>query len=255
MTTDPGRPRINDLEAYINEGAYSTATWISGTPTAAAMIAQVLINAGLPAEAITQASGTAAITGFTTAKEKAWRLAVDLADYAGAWIAQPLTGLITIQPNTRWTASSLTPASTWTRSNAKAIETAQTLDMSISQVIVNWRTPDNASSGQEKYPATPIATGAPVELDEAIFADAAAAQNAAKRRFLQGRYQYQIVIECAEGEPTIRPGAVYAVDWQFAEDMQPMQRTAIVTAVDHQISNGQFATVLTCIQSERESYT
>jgi hypothetical protein len=255
MTTNPGRPRLNDLEAYINESAYSTATWISGTPSAAAMIAQVLINAGLPTQAITQSSGTAAITGFSTAKEKAWRVAVDLADYAGAWIAQGLNGLIDIQPNTRWTSSSLTPAATFTRSTAKAIEIAQVLDISISQVIVNWRTPDNSASGQEKYPATPLLIGAPVELDEAIFADAGAAQNAAKRRFLQGRYQYQIVIECAEGEPTIRPGAIYAIDWQFAEDMQPVTRTVIVTAVDHQISNGQLTTVLTCIQSERESYT
>lgn len=255
MTTNPGRPRLNELEAYINESAYGTATWISGSPSAAAMIAQVLINAGLPSAAITQSSGTATITGFTTAKDKAWRVAVDLADYAGAYIAQPLTGLITIQPNTLWTAASLTPASTFSRSNAKAIEISQILDMSISQVIVNWRTPDNSASGQEKYPATPLTVGAPVELDEAIFANAGAAQNAAKRRFLQGRYQYQIAIECAEGKPTIRPGAVYTLDWQLAEDMQPIQRTAIVTAVDHQIANGQFATVLTCIQSERESYT
>lgn len=255
MTQDPGRPRLNDLKAIVNENAYSTATWLAGTPTVAAMIAQVLINAGMPTQAITQHSGTAAITGFTTAKERAWRVAADLADYAGAWIAQPLNGLIAIQANTLWTASSLTPTHTWTRANAKAIEIAQTLDTSISQVIIKWRTPDNSGSGEEVYPATALATGAPITLDEAIYANASAAQNAARRRFLQGRYQYQIVIESAEGEPNIRPGAIHAIDWQIAADMQPIQRTVIVAAVDHQIAGGQFTTVLTCIQSERESYT
>ena len=255
MSTDPARPRLNALEAYLDESLYDSALWLTGTPTAAALIAQVLINAGVPTAAITQSAGTATLSGFSTAKAAAWKVAADLADYAGAWVAQELTGLLTISANTRWTAGSLTPATTWTRSNAKAVELVQTLNRTVSQVKIAWRTPDDSASGTESYPATPATVGAPIEYDEALYANATAAQAAARRRYVQSRYQYQIVIECAEGQPTIRPGAVHAVQWQIANDMQQIDRTFFVIGVEHRIEGNLWETVITGQQAERESYT
>lgn len=255
MTADPGRPRLNSVEAYLDEAFYNADNWLTGSPTAAAMIAQVLINAGVPTGAITQSSGTATITGFSTAKDGAWKIAADLADYAGAYIAQNLTSLITVSANTRWTAGSLTPAVTWTRSNARAVELVQTLNRTISQVKIAWRTPDASASGTESYPATPANVGAPVEYDEALYASSTAAQSAARRRYLQSRYQYQIVVDCAEGQPTVKPGDIHAIQWQFASDMQQIDRTFFVMAVEHQIAGNVWATVITGQQAERESYT
>jgi len=255
MTANPGRPRLNSLEAYADESSYDPDQWIAGSPTAAAMIFRVLYNAGLPYEAMTEIAGSATITGFSTAKAAAWTVAADLADYAGAWIAQTLTGLLSVKANTLWTAGSLTPITTWTRTNARSVELIQTINRAISQVKINWRSPDGTTSGIETYPATPATTGAPVEQQESLFANATAAQAAARRRYLQGRYNYQIVIDCAEGQPAIRPGTVHALTWQLRSDMQPITRTIIVTAVDHQISGQQWATVITGAQVDRESYT
>ena len=255
MSTDPARPRLNALEAYLDESLYDADLWLTGTPTAAALIAQVLINAGIPTAAITQNAGTATLTGFSTAKAAAWKVAADLADYSGAWIAQGLNSLIAISANTRWTAGSLTPTTTWTRTNAKAVELVQALNRTISQVKIAWRTPDNSASGTESYPASPASAAAPIEYAEALYANATAAQAAARRRYLQSRYQYQIVIECAEGQPAILPGDVHAVQWQFATDMQQIDRTIFVLAVEHRIEGNLWETVITGQQAERESYT
>ena len=63
----------------------------------------------------------------------------------------------------------------------------------------------------------------------------------------------QFVLQCAEQQPTIRPGAVVTVQWQLADDQQSMSRTGIVMAADHEINAGMWTTVLTVAQVDREA--
>ena len=256
MSADPARARLNSLEAYADEASYSTDNWLyGGTVTAAGVIFRLLYNAGLPYEIMTDLGDTAELeAGFSTAKAGAWGVAADLADYAGAWIAQDLTGHLTLGASDLWTGT-LTPATTWTRSNLRSVEMVQQLSRQVSQVRIAWKSPDGTASGTESYPATPTNNGAPVEHAEALYANATAAQAAAKRRYLASKYAFTFVLDLAEGAPTIRPGETHRLQWQFASDMQQIDRVFIVTAVDHQVSGGQWATVISGVQVDRESYT
>ena len=168
--------------------------------------------------------------------------------------AQDLTGALTIGANDVWTGT-LTPTVTWTRANLRSVEMVQTLDRQVSQVRIAWKAPDGSASGTESYPATPTNNGAPVERAEGLYANATAAQAAAKRRYLASKYAYTFVLDLAEGAPTIRPGEIHRLQWQFAADMQQIDRVFVVTAVDHSISGGQWATVISGVQIDRESYT
>ena len=79
--------------------------------------------------------------------------------------------------------------------------------------------------------------------------------DAAERLFIRRRYPLQLVVTCADEQPTIRPGAVVAVQWAlgFGTGMQQMNRMGVVTAADHEISGGVWRTVLTVLQLDREA--
>ncbi len=254
MEVDPYRPRLNEFEAILDEAFYHAQSWLTGTVYAGEVIKQALVNAGLPESmfAITL-TGMAAVEGFSTARDLALTVAADFADYAGCLVTVERGSSISIKANTLWSADSHTPVETWTRNDVRRVEVVQQVNRGVSQVIVPWRTPDESDSGEAKYPATPDAAGAPLTLDEMLFASAETAQNAAKRRYIMERFSWRFVMEMAQGLPGLRPGVVYGLTWQFDASQPALTRTLLLVEVDHTVSAGVWKTTCVGLQLDREA--
>ena len=67
------------------------------------------------------------------------------------------------------------------------------------------------------------------------------------------RYPVTWLVECAEDQPDLRPGAVCRVQWLLDSAMQPANRLLLVQGSDHEISAGQWTTVLRGRQMDRQS--
>lgn len=254
MTVDPYRPRINEIEAILDNAYYPTDTWLTGTVYAGEVIERVLRNAGLPSSAVlTVTSGMAVVDGFSTARDLALAVAADFADYSGCLININRGSTVEIAASTVWSAGSHTPVETWTRADVRRVEVVQQVNRGVSQVVLPWKLPDESESGEAKYPATADAAGAPLELDEMLFASESAAMNAAKRRYLLERYPWRYVIEMAQGLPSLRPGAVYGLTWQFDSSQPAISRTLLIVETDHSVENGIWKTTVVGMQIDREA--
>ena len=254
MGSDPARPRINELVAYLDEDYYPAESWLMA-PTAGDVIEQVLINAGLPAGAIAVVAGTQDVEKVSTARDAAGVVVADVAEFAGCLVEIGRVSSVAISNSTFWSAASHSPIATWTRSDVSQVEVVQAVNRAISQIKLPWRTPDNSDSGEEQYPATLESSGKPLTLDEMIYAGASSAQNAAKRHFLAARYPWRFVLELAETQPAVRPGDIYAIQWQFASDVAPMLRTLRLSEAEHTIRNGVWSTTVVGLQIDREATT
>lgn len=248
------RPRINDIE-ILADGAAFDSSLVLAAQDAANIIAKVLTNAGLPAAAVTATTGAGVVDDLQTAEgESAWGVAADLAARTGVLLNCSRLGVVAAGPNSL-TASVLSPASTWTDVNAASVEMVQAYSGAVGQAKIPYRLPDG-TTGEAKYPTEPTyGTERVLTQPETRFATAAAAADAAKRLFIRRRYPLQLVVTCADEQPTMRPGAVVAVQWAigYAAGMQQISRLGVVVAADHEISGGVWRTVLTVLQLDREA--
>lgn len=248
---DQTRPRLNELKIIASPDQYDGDLVIDAT-TADVIISTILQNSGLGVFAITQTTSLAIDELVTAAGESVWSVIADLAAKSATLIDATRVGKLAIAPNSL-PAGSLTPGTTITEITAAAIEFVQAGTKPYSQVIQPYRLNDG-TTGEAKYPTTPVdAIGPKLELAESRYASSSAALSAAQRAYLLARYPVQFVIQCAEQQPTIRPGAVVTVQWQFADDQQQISRTGIIMAADHEIANGVWTTVLTIAQIDREA--
>lgn len=252
MTVEPHRPRINEMTALLDESFYDAATWLIA-PTVGDVIEQALINAGLVSNAIAVGGGMQDLEHVSTARDTAGAVIADLADFGGGLVVVERTSAVAIYNSTFWSAASQTPTATWTRDDVRQVEVVQMVNRRVSQVRLPWRTPDDSESGEERYPAEPTTGGKPLTLDEMVYAGASSAQNAAKRRYLMERYPWRFVMELAQPITTLRPGAIYAIQWQFASDMAAMTRTLRLIEVEHTISRGRWQTTAVGLQIDREA--
>lgn len=252
MTVEPHRPRINEMTALLDRNFYDSTTWLL-TPTVGDVIKQALINAGLVGNAIAVGGSMQNLQHVSTARDAAGAVVSDLADFGGGLVTVERTSAVTVANSTFWSAASQTPTDTWTREDVRQVELVQTVNRSVSQVRLPWRTPDDSVSGEERYPTEPSPGGKPLTLDEMVYAGAASAQNAAKRRYLMERYPWRFVCEMAQPITALRPGAVYAVQWQFSSDMAAMTRTLRLVEVEHTISEGKWQTTVVGLQIDREA--
>ncbi len=252
----PARPRINDIVVLADAAAFD-ATLVMAAQDAANVVAKTLTNAGLPAAAVVTTAGAGVIDDVQTAEgEGAFAVAADLAARTDVLINCERAGWVAIGPNPL-THTALTAGATWTEINAAAVEFVQAAAAAVGQVRLPYRLPDGAT-GRTDYP-TVAAFGAELvlEIDEARYATAGAAQDAARRLFIRRRYPAQLVVQCADEQPTLRPGAVVRVTWGLgaagaATGMQLLSRLGIVMAADHEIVRGMWRTVLTVAQVDRE---
>lgn len=255
MSDDPSRPRLNTLKIIADTAQYDSAYVMPDGTTAGALIAQILTNAGLPSSAIITNAGTLATGTLTTAAgESAWSVAADLAAKASTLISVGRTGTITISANSL-PGGSLAPTFTASEVTAAAVEMAQASAKPYGQASQAYILPDG-TKGVARYPTeTPAGNLPPLELAEARFTTAAAALDAVRRSYILARYPIQFVIELAEPAPDLRPGTAVTFTWQFADDMQPVSRTGIVMAADHEIQGAAATatTVITLAQIDREA--
>lgn len=248
------RPRINDIEILADEAAFDSS-YALAAQDAAYIAVKVLTNAGIPAGALTVTTGADTIDELQTAEgESAWAVAADFAARSGLLLNCTRLGACAIGPN-GLVAGALTASSTWTDVNGASVEMVAAYSGAVGQVQIPYRLPDG-TTGIAKYPTEAAYSSERVlEQPETRYATEAAATNAAQRLYLRRRYPVQLVVTCADEQPTLRPGAVVAVQWKMgqATDMQQINRTGVVVAADHEISGGIWRTVLTVVQMDREA--
>ena len=251
MNSDPARPRLNEIRILASANQYDADHVMAGT-TAEIVISQILTNAGLGVFAISQTESLEIDDLTTAAGESVWSVVADLAAKSATMIDATRKGKLAIGPNTL-PGGTLTPSTTITDLIASTVEFVQVATKPYSQIEQAYRLTDG-TTGTAKYPASISDGSAPtLELAESRFTNYTAALNAAQRAYILARYPVQFVLQCAEQQPTIRPGAVVTVQWQLADDQQTMSRTGIVMAADHEINNGMWTTVLTVAQVDREA--
>lgn len=254
MTEDPARPRINHVAARVDPAFFDGDTWFDGGETVEEMIEAIILNAGVPTGAVDVTGGGAEVEGFVTDSAPCWSVVVDAAEFGGSVIDTGRDSKIAIAPDELWTTAvgGMVAAETWDRANAASVEKIHRGGGSISQVRLAWQTPDKSESGTEVYPASVDWLGSPQELGPLVYADATAAQLSARKRYFLSRYPYEYLVECAEGDLTLRPRQVHGLYWQFADDMQPASRTLLIVSAEHQIEDMALSSVFSAIQIDRE---
>lgn len=250
MTQDPSRPRMNEITAMLDSSVYHSNTWLGNTTGAFGVIRQVLVNAGFPTEAITTNGQSPALGETTTAAEKAWPVAVDLAEFANCQLVVGRDSRITIQNNLLWVGGQQV-GFVWNRANAASVEATWRNGIGVSQVKLAWKQGNGAEGGEVVYPATAETLGDVLEIEELRYASSASAEAAAQRKYIVNRYPYTVQLESADGVPTFRPGGVCELNWQFNTEMQALRRFYVVTSADHSIEENQWYTSCTLQQIER----
>lgn len=251
MTTDPARPRLNRAQFIVDESFYDPLAWLYAGQTTAQVTKQYLVNAGLPVGAITDNGDTISIGQQSSGKSNGLALLQSMADYANLRVDCWRDSKIVIGASPFWTASGFTPTSSWHRVTSSRHEYVFANSEPIGQLVQPWKNADGTLSGTVTYPTVALFDGAIEELPEAIYASSTLALTALTRQFWLRRYPYQLIVQCAEGRPEIRPGQIVEDIWSLDPTMQPLGRRYIVVATDHMIENMTWTSTLTLREVER----
>lgn len=244
MSYDPARPRLDNISVVVNEQAYSSDTWMTGTVEAGDVLEQLLENADVPSGAITVQSGTPTVDGFSTASDNLWTLIADYAEYTGLRVSVGRDNKIDIAPDPFFSAASLTAGANITRLTAKRVEYLQTGEGLVSQVCLSWQTGDGETTGEAVYPAEPEFLGRIAKLGPLVYADSSKAAYAAQRRYILLRYPHTIIAELVDGDLDIHAGDIFSLQWQFDDTMQTTSRTVLIETVEHTIDQNVLTTAL-----------
>jgi hypothetical protein len=254
MTADPARPRLNEVIANVDSSTFDGALVLAEGTAAATVVQRVALNAGLPSGAIVIPYSTVALTGLTTGQDTAWKVISDMADYARLRVTVTRGSRLRVEPDPYWTNSGApTQSRTWTRVLAQGVELVRKRADAVSQVEIAWRSPDGATSGTVRYPATPWADGTVQRITQALYVDGTAALAAATRMFYLRRYPYTWLVECADAYPDVKAGEVDAVEWQTDITLPATDRLALVQSAEHGIDGSVLTSVLNLIEIERTS--
>lgn len=250
----PSRPRINDFRAILDTTAYQSGLWLASGQTAYQLVRQVVLNAGFPGNSIVQSgTGHPTLDKQTTADSTAWTVAADIADFSGCRLMTGRDSKMSLAVDTFWTGGTPSPAQVWTKSNAATVDKVFSNGIGVSQVRLPWRTADGATKGVEVYPATADTFGEAYEQTEHIYANASAAQTAARKYYYLNRYPYTVVVDSPDGNLFLEPGQVHRLQWKFTNLTAELNRLYMVTAIEHNISKNQLSTSVNLMQIEREA--
>jgi hypothetical protein len=250
MTTDPARPRINEIHAIINSTYHNPDLWLDEGTTAGALIEQIILTAGIWPGAISH-SGTAAIAESVTADDNAWTVVADIAEYAGCLVTVGRDSKFTIGANTFWTGTP-SSAQTWNRSSAVSVQKSFRRNSPVSQVILPWKTPDGSTTGKIYYPASPE-RGTKMEKQETLYANSSAATSAARRLYFMRLYPFEAMVTASGENNSRRAGEIHQVFWQFNTDMQPVDRLYLCMSATHKLDKGSWASTFRLMQYGHES--
>lgn len=250
MTTDPARPRLNEIHAIVNSSLHNPDLWLAADTTAGALIEQILLIAGIWPDAISH-SGTATLAESVTGDDNAWTVVADIAEYAGALVTVERDSKFAITANTFWTGTP-TIATTWNRTTATSVQKMFRKINPVSQVILPWKTPDGSTSGKIYYPASPE-RGTKLEKQETVYANSTAASSAARRLYFMRLYPFEALVTAADEVSDKRAGEAHQVVWQFNSDMQSMDRLYLCMSADHTLQDGNWSSTFRLIQYGHES--
>lgn len=252
MGSSPARPRLNEVRVIVSANAYGSALAMAADDLAAVGTA---VAAGASYNGPISAAGDPGqtIDGITTDNQAdAWQVIASLAHFAGGLVDVQRDGEIVIGANDL-IAGIYTPGLNVIEPvDAIGLEMQQAAAGTVAQVRIPWRTPDGATRDEARYPATPTTAGQIVTLEDALFPDASTAEDAARAAYIMQRYPVTWIVECATERTTTRPGDVVQIDWRIDDEMQDVERLAVVAAADHELAGGLWSTVLQCKQVDRE---
>lgn len=250
MTTDPARPRLNEINAIVDPSLHNASQWLAASTAAGALISQILQNAGIWSGAISH-SGTATLLESVTADDNAWTVVADIAEYAGALITVGRDSKIAITANTFWTGTP-TIATTWNRTSATRVQKQFRKVNPISQVILPWKAPSGEAEGKVYYPS-PAGRGTKLKKKETLYANLTAAEAAARRLYFMRLYPFEVMVNAADEAYTKRAGEAHQLFWQFNSEMQPMDRLCLCLSAEHTLADGYWTSSFRLTQYGHES--
>lgn len=256
MSANPSRVRLNEFEVYLDRTYYDTDTWLQDGTATTGLFSTLLALANMPAGALTLTDdGNSDLSNVTTEKQNAWTVIADLADFTNHRLTVQRDSKITVAKDTFWTSSnSYTAHTTWTRSNAAEVRMLQDVSGvgTVAQVKLSWRSPDESEDGTESYPATADWRGDIVEIGPYVYANATAAQAAARKQFHLRKFPYTMYVKPKTPSASYAPGQVHRVQWQFDTTRAMMDRYFMVTSVSNEFADLQWSQSLNMIQVSRE---
>lgn len=239
MSESPARPRLNEVEALIDEAYCDEATWLGNGSTASEFAAQLLTNIGYPAAAIT-AQTTAGSGEHATSSRLAWDVLAAYSEYAGLVSEVTRDSKIVIGSSGYWTGEISIPIQTWTPDNSRRVQPLKAPPAPVSQVKIKWQSRDGASNGVVVFPDSPDETGEVLEMPEQVYDNAAQAQDRAEKAYWRRKYPYTWIVESAQDARDMTPGWMHLLTgWKLHPDMQAVQRLCLVRSVEHFIEQDE----------------
>jgi hypothetical protein len=256
MSTNPARVRFSEFEVYLDRTYYDTDTWLEDGTATTGLFDTLLTLANMPSGALTLTDdGNSDLSNVTTEKQNAWTVAADLADFTNHRLTVQRDSKITVAKDTFWTSNnSYTAHTTWTRSNAAEVRMLQDVAGigTVAQVKLSWRSPDESEDGTESYPSTADWRGDIVEIGPYVYANATAAQAAARKQFHLRKFPYTMYVKPKTPSASYAPGQIHRVQWQFDVSRATMDRYFMVTSVSNEFADLQWSQSLNMIQVSRE---
>lgn len=266
MSTDPYRPRVNEIFAQLNDEQYSDDSWLNDGESAGQAIAALFSKAGLAGSAYTIQAGTLAPQGYTVEAGFCWSVVADVADYTNTRITVGLDSKIIVAANTLWTAASHAADYTWRRNEIADLSISQPAPAPIRQIeMVYYISP----AGEETTVVYPAPDDAPKDgeiqtVGRQVYGSDIDAQRAATRRYNYARWPYTAVAELAALQtqtrmtPEPRPGEFAVIEWEFGPhetEYARYSRTHLIDSVDIFVDDdGATATTVALTQIDRTSY-
>jgi len=160
---------------------------------------------------------------------------------------------ITISDNPIWRLDeSQTPAYSWYRSNAAAVQFLAEGTGAVSQLRMKWLHADGEVAGTVLYPATPTGIGKVETLADAIYPSEALALLALQRRYMVSRNPFSLVVQPAQSDTGIHPAQFHAVSWDF--DDSTATRTGMVISVDHVLDRNHWQQAIRMVQLREDVF-
>ena len=242
---DPARPRFSEVHAILDKSFYGGNH--SDVNSMGAVTGLLASKAGLPDGAMHIHGSTLTAASVYPAVDTFDNLIRDFADYGGLYVALGRDCRLYVYPDHILRATSWTAVREWTRSDIVRVEKSQTINRSVSQVVLAFELPDG-STGSVSYPETPLETGSPLEVVEKLVLSAEQALLLAERLFRKERLVNSWVVELARCDLDVTEGQIHKLDFQFGVRGKLESSYYLVVNASHRIKDLTGNTVLDLVQ-------
>lgn len=255
MTTNPHYAKLNELEVVAHSDYFSDDYFVDGPANAGQIIRKFFNACGIQSGAVDESAVTRTLSkSFRTGRENAWRMILDFADMCGLFVNCRRDFEAVITENSFWSTAVGGYASTysWDEDDVVYVDRVSRLGAGVGQIRLAWEAYDGSDSGSVVYPASVGVRGGIEDIGPYFFADATAAELAARKRYWLRQAPDYIVVELDDVDLGIRPGEIFNLSWQFPEENMPHDRQYIIVGVDVRVSEQVATMVVTGLQIDRE---